>query len=270
VTRREAELSWYRTAFGAHYRLLYRHRDQQEAARCLSTVARLAPLGRGPVLDLACGEGRHLSWLAETGLPAVGLDLSADLLAAARAGTGNLDGIWLVRADMRCVPLHDASVSAVLSLFTSFGYFGPLERHGSVVREIARLLPAGGHWFLDYLNCRAVQRNLGTGPSESCDRIEPFEVQQRRRLGQGPLRVIKLVSVRPLPGRQTEAARWNVPVDGLHYQEEVVLFSLAEIDALAERCHLERVAQAGSYQGDPLDEETSPRWLLVYRKRRAA
>ncbi len=36
----------------------------------------------GSVLDVACGEGRHLAWFARLGCPVVGVDRSADALAA--------------------------------------------------------------------------------------------------------------------------------------------------------------------------------------------
>lgn len=36
----------------------------------------------GTVLDVACGEGRHLRWFASLGHPVVGVDRSADALAA--------------------------------------------------------------------------------------------------------------------------------------------------------------------------------------------
>jgi SAM-dependent methyltransferase len=43
----------------------------------------------GPVLDVGCGPGRHLEACRRRGLPALGVDLSADAVAAARARGGN-------------------------------------------------------------------------------------------------------------------------------------------------------------------------------------
>lgn len=77
-------MTWYETAFGAHYRWLYAHRYDAEAERCAHTLARRIDLTRGPVLDLGCGAGRHLSVLAAHGADTVGLDLSAALLTEAR------------------------------------------------------------------------------------------------------------------------------------------------------------------------------------------
>ena len=61
-------------------------------------VARFAPLvpARGPVLDLACGGGRHLRLFRERGHPVTGVDIDlqgvADLQGAA--------GVTLIRADL--------------------------------------------------------------------------------------------------------------------------------------------------------------------------
>lgn len=45
----------------------------------------LVPAGGGPVLELACGSGRVTVPLAETGVPVTGVDLSREMVRAARA-----------------------------------------------------------------------------------------------------------------------------------------------------------------------------------------
>ncbi len=259
-------MSWYRTAFGAHYRLLYRHRDEAEARRCLAALRELAPLGAGPVLDLGCGDGRHLPPLAALGVRAVGLDLSAPLLAAAARRRGADVRFDLVRGDMRRPPLAAVSFSAILSLFTAFGYFGGLEEHRGLVGRIAALLRPGGRWFLDYLDCEAVRRELASGPATRERREGPLRLRETRRLAAAPERVVKAVRVVAEAGREDEAAALGVPADGLAYCEEVALFTVAAMDALAAAAGLRRVAAAGGYDGRPLREGRSDRWLLVYRR----
>jgi SAM-dependent methyltransferase len=253
---------WYATAFGAHYPLLYRHRDATEAQQCLDLLPRLAPFGDGPVLDLGCGQGRHLALLAERGLRAIGLDLSPALLAIARAQNPRGE---LVRADMRAIPLAARSCSAVLSLFTAFGYFGDARANAPVATEVGRVLQPAGHWFLDFLNSRRVARELAGGPLATERTQGPLRVREERRLVEAPRRVVKEVALAPLPGRDDEAAGWGVPLPGVCYTEEVALLTLDELDALAAAAGLRRVAAAGDYTGAPLDD-ASPRWLLVYRR----
>jgi SAM-dependent methyltransferase len=257
-----ATVPWYRQAFGAHYPALYAHRDLAEARRCLALLPRLAPLGPGPVLDLGCGQGRHLGLLADAGIPAVGLDLSADLLRIAREEGPDRA---LVRADMRAIPLACAATGAVLSLFTAFGYFGSVAQHRPVVAEIARVLRPGGHWFLDFLDSERVAAELAAGPRQRRSRRGPLEVREQRRLVEGPRRVIKTVELVAAQGAHDEAAALGVRSDGLRYTEEVALMTLEELDGLATAAGMRRVAAAGDYDGGPLRPGRSDRWLLVYR-----
>ncbi len=253
---------WYATAFGAHYPLLYRHRDAAEAQRCLDLLPALAPFGDGPVLDLGCGHGRHLALLGRQGVRVVGLDLSPHLLAIASAQTPRHP---LLRADMRAIPLAGGTCAAVLSLFTAFGYFGDAAANAAVVAEIAHVLRPGGHWYLDFLNSVRVTAELAAGPLATEREQGPLRVRETRRLDANPARVVKEVSLAPLPGRDDEAAGWGVPLPGVRYAEEVALLTLAQLDAMAAAAGLARVAAAGDYAGAPLDDD-SPRWLLVYRR----
>jgi SAM-dependent methyltransferase len=261
-------MSWYRQAFAAHYPVLYAHRDEEEAARCIALLPRLAPLGDGPVLDLGCGTGRHLPGLGGDGRTVVGLDLSRDLLAIAAERRRPAGGPFpLLCGDMRRLPLGTGSVSAVCSLFTAFGYFGGLADHDGMLAEIGRVLRNGGHWFLDYLNCEAVRRELeAAGPAVRSREIGPLVAGEKRRLAAAPARVVKEVRLRARAGREDEAARLGVTAAGLRYREEVALFALAELDALAAGHGLTRVAAAGGYDGRPLTADAD-RWLLAYRRR---
>ncbi len=253
---------WYATAFGAHYPLLYRHRDAAEARRCLDLLPQLAPLGAGPVLDLGCGHGRHLALLAQRGVRAIGLDLSPHLLAVARAQAPRYG---LLRGDMRAIPLAAGRCSAVLSLFTAFGYFGDAAANAPVVAQIARVLRPGGHWFLDFLNSRRVTAELAAGARATEREQGPLRVRETRRLAAAPARVVKEVALAPLPGHEDEAAGWGVPLPGVTYVEDVALLTLEELDGMAGAAGLTRVASAGDYDGAPLTDE-SARWLLVYRR----
>ena len=54
--------------------------DEAEPAE-LRALARVV----GPVLDIGCGPGRHVAALAERGIPALGIDITAQALSHARA-----------------------------------------------------------------------------------------------------------------------------------------------------------------------------------------
>ncbi len=248
--------SWFEVAFGAHYPVIYAHRDEAEARACFELLPKLASLGNGqkPVLDLGCGDGRHLQALAQNEIPAVGLDLSASLLekAAQRQACPPL-----VRSDMRWLPFASRSFSSVLSLFTAFGYFGALADNGPVVAEIARVLAPGGHWFFDYFNCDRVRSELGSGEDFVRERkIDGLRVTETRRFFPDESVVRKRVEL------QGRSHLFDLPEKGLEYTEKVAVFSLEQMDEIAQAHGLKRVASAGSYFGDELGN--GDRWLLVY------
>jgi SAM-dependent methyltransferase len=255
---------WYGKAFGPSYPLLYQHRDQEEAVRALDLLHELCPLPRnGPILDLGCGEGRHARPLAARGRSVIGLDLSAHLLASARGNSAGMTG-W-IRGDMRHLPFRSQSLSAVLSLFTAFGYFGGLADNASVVAEVARVLSPGGCWYLDYVDCDSVRRELGEGSPATRNRLlDPVTVTEVRRLVDHGSRVEKHVLMLPQAGREAEAARWGVEAEGVSYTESIALFDRAELEDLAATHGLHCVARAGSYTGGAVD--TGSRWILVFRQ----
>ncbi len=251
--------SWYATAFGAFYPVLYGHRDDEEAERLLRLLRTLCPL-RGPVLDLGCGDGRHLVRLED----AVGLDLSAELLRAARRRTGG-SGVKLVRGDLRDLPFADATCGSVLSLFTAFGYFADAAGNEGPVAEIARILVPGGHWCLDYFDADRVLAELGNEvPVRRQREAGPLVVNEIRYYDSTRRIVQKMVVLKPLHGAETDANSLGVGREGVSYTEEVMVFSLEELDGMAARSDLHRVAAAGSYGGAPLGE--GDRWLLVYAR----
>jgi len=260
--------SWFELAFGAHYPLLYQHRDTAEAKRCLDLLPRLAPLVEGAgelVLDLGCGDGRHLELLAKLGYDAVGLDLSAELLHRARSRLVGESSSRLVRGDMRRLPFPEGSFSSVLSLFTAFGYFGPPAANQDPVREVAKVLAPGGHWFLDYFDGDLVRDELGGKESQvTVGEMGPLVVRQEKRFVAEKSVVTKRVRLEPKPEHRTEAAELGVPVDGLEYTEQVAVFTLGELDKMAVAEGMVRVEATGGYEGQPLGEGN--RWILVYRK----
>src|SRR4051812_19086158 len=68
-----------------------------EKATVSSWVARFAPaIPAGPVLDVACGSGRHLRYFSTAGHPVTGLDRDLDRV---RDLTG-VAGVELIEADL--------------------------------------------------------------------------------------------------------------------------------------------------------------------------
>jgi len=115
--------------------------DRRQVARLIDVLE--LPAG-ARVLDCPCGQGRHAHLLAEAGFDVDAADLSAPLLANARArGTGRL--LRYRTADMRRLPARwTGRFDAVLNLFTSFGFFADPRDDTRVLAEFARVLKPGG------------------------------------------------------------------------------------------------------------------------------
>lgn len=104
------------------------------------------------VLDLACGWGRHSVALAREGFAVTGLDWSETLLKSARrrAEKAGVEVEW-VRSDMREIA-WEGRFDAVLSLFSSLGYFLSDEEDLRVLRAARRALRPGGCFLLETMH----------------------------------------------------------------------------------------------------------------------
>ena len=242
---------WYVSAFRDDYLAVYPHRDLASARR---EVAWLVEIGAapcaGPVLDLACGFGRHTLALVEAGVAAVGVDLSDDLLARSRTleGYGPLRG-RLARADARALPFAGGSFAALLNLFSSFGYFGPAGDR-AVLAEVARVVRPGGTVLFDLMNPARVRAGL---VPESTSRRGALVLRERRRLEDGGARVTKDVVLEHADGR---VDRWR---------EDVRMYEADELDALLDEHGLEPVGRWGDFAGAPFGAGAERQIVLVRR-----
>jgi ubiquinone/menaquinone biosynthesis C-methylase UbiE len=111
----------------------------------LEFIASLSPRSR--VLDLGCGNGRHVKALASRGHPVAAIDFSRSLLRLGRASLARKPfPIHWVAADATALPLRDASVDAALCV----AVLHHLPARGDrilALREIKRVLVQGGHMF---------------------------------------------------------------------------------------------------------------------------
>lgn len=95
----------------------------------------LPPLSGLTVLDAGCGSGRYLRELRRRGAHAIGIDLSAAMLARARAETTQI-----ARADICALPIDLMSVDAVVCGL-ALGDVASLEL---ALVELGRVLRPGG------------------------------------------------------------------------------------------------------------------------------
>ncbi|MCB0317841.1 MAG: class I SAM-dependent methyltransferase [Bdellovibrionales bacterium] len=151
--------AWFKRWFNQEYLDLYDHRTDQAAcheAKFIEQALMLKPENR--LLDVACGNGRHLLYLKSQGYDVFGADLSFDLLKIANQSE-RFPG-RLVRYDMRWPCFKTKSFDAVISMFTSFGYFASDAEHLAVLIEINKILKNQGRLFFDFFNIDYVLKNI--------------------------------------------------------------------------------------------------------------
>ena len=109
----------------------------------------VAALGtvRGRALDVGCGAGADVTWLAQAGFDAIGVDADQQRIDAAReraraAGVG----VELHCASATDMPLADASVD--IAFDRGCLHHVPVDEQPAYVAEVARVLRAGARMYL--------------------------------------------------------------------------------------------------------------------------
>lgn len=93
------------------------------------------------VLDLGCGNGRDLRFLAEKGVKVIGLDISAGQLAVVRRRSERPP--MLVRGDVACLPIVSEIADGAILVATLHHLTEPGDRLAAL-SEAHRCLKAGG------------------------------------------------------------------------------------------------------------------------------
>ena len=233
-------MTWFHEWFGEEYLALYSHRDDDEARQQVVFFKEHCGAVRGPLLDLACGKGRHIAELRAAGYGAVGCDLSFTLLRTGRAEYGPLP---VARADMRALPFCTASFAGLVSFFTSFGYFSVEEENVAVVREMARVLEKGAVFLFDYLNLHRELEKLVQRETRGDVTIERWFDSQDRSFNK------------------------RITIGQKRYLERVRGYDLDEISMMFTTAGLTIRAAFGDFLGAPF-EMSSPRLIVLGTKNR--
>ncbi|MBA4170851.1 MAG: class I SAM-dependent methyltransferase [Chloroflexi bacterium] len=121
------------------YDLFYDEKDYSAEAMRIRELAGARHSDARTLLDVACGTGRHLEFLAPW-FEVEGLDLDQGLLAVARK---RLPAVAFHEADMRDFNLG-RTFDVVTCLFSSIGYVQTVENLGRAVATMARHLAPSG------------------------------------------------------------------------------------------------------------------------------
>jgi SAM-dependent methyltransferase len=173
--------------------------------------------------------------LVERGFRVAGLDRSRALLA--EAGRDGAIAGCLARGDMRCLPFRSGAFAAVLSMFTSFGYFESVDAHVRLLAEYARVARPAGLLILDYVNAARVRATL---EMDTTRHVNGHRVRERRRIERSgeDERVVKEIEITTKTGAVVE-----------RYCESVALYDRLQLLQMLAAAGWRERASLGDYGG---------------------
>jgi SAM-dependent methyltransferase len=240
--------NWFVSWFNSHYyHLLYKNRDDQEAARFISNLLSYLNLDRGSkVLDLACGKGRHSAQLRKAGYDVIGIDLSEESIASAIENYQS-DGLEFFVHDMREL-YWSRHFDLVANLFTSFGYFHNADDDQKTLSGVADALNSGGLFVMDFMNAVKVEANLVEYEEKT---VEGVKFELNRVVEEG---VIK---------KRIHLIDGDIELD---FEEKVDALKLSMFHEYFQIAGLELIETFGNYDLDPFNESSSDRLIMVCKK----
>ena len=212
-----------------------------------------------PVLDVGCGAGRLLLPLLADGIDIDGTDLSADMLAYARAGAERLGRHPALEPQANHeldLPRRYRTIIAI----GAFGIGGRRDRDLGMLRRIHAQLEDGGTLVMDQelATARSDEAWLRWLPAHQAWTPREFEDRDARRTsdGDGIELDTRLVAFEPLEARHTLQIRARLVRDGALLAEELgelseSLYLVPEIRLMLEVAGFRDVRVEGPFTGEP-------------------
>ncbi|MDP6041580.1 MAG: class I SAM-dependent methyltransferase [Candidatus Latescibacteria bacterium] len=238
---------WFDRFFSHEYLSFDDHPHTALEVDFIHTVLSLNKNAR--LLDLGCGYGRHAIPLAQKNLKVVGLDRSPVLLgeAQSRAQQANPSPAF-IRADVRTIPFTE-TFDAVISMFSSLGYFEDENENFLVLQNIANTLKPGGKLLIETANRDFVVRH---NPPVQIYRPEDMTLIEEREFDALTSRSLVDVTI-VQNGEET------------HLHHSIRLYTATELDMLLASVGLITTAVWGDFHGDDLTID-SPHLILLAEK----
>lgn len=243
------EKKWYEEWFDSpYYYVLYANRSIEEAKNFIGRVVDKFNIPPGtPVLDVACGKGRHSKTLASYGLNVTGIDLSHNSIAYAKQFENDYlkFEVW----DMRQVYKPEA-FDYVFNLFSSFGYFEDDAQDELAIKAFAGNLKPGGTLVLDYMNTECIVKLL-----KSRDIIQRGDIQFhiQKKIEHGFIK---------------KKIEFLVNGENHTYTEELKIINQYKFEKMLGEAGLHLKTTYGDYELNKFDPGSSMRLILVAEKRK--
>lgn len=248
-------MAWYKEMFAtldpARFEIYAESEESRQQVDFIIDKLALEPGAR--ILDLCCGQGRHLIELARRGYDVVGLDLSEYMLGECRtaAAAAGVDPV-LIHADMREINRTN-DFDAVINMFTAFGYLESDDEDQKVINAASLALKGGGLLLLDLMN-RDRLMNV----------FKPVEWHENSL---GDL-ILSEREFDPLAGR-VNAREVTIHYDGRRSERShsLRLYTFNELDRMLRQAGLNVQAAYGDFDSTPFSR-LSRRMIVIARKER--
>lgn len=244
--------SWWAKTFDEAYFSLWDPSDpgsQSWSKKELKLIDGLGLKKNAKILDIPCGQGRHVVELALRGFRATGVDYSSVALEVARkyANKSKTTPIFL-KQDMRFLKIKER-FDAVLTLGNSFGYFSG-DDNEKVIRNISRLLKPSGFFVMHQLNPIGALRQFG--------KDNGFKI---------PGGYVKFEDISFDPIHSIKDSRWVIIRNNKKKILDIKLrlYTFPEISYLFARYKLNIVSVYGSFDKKPY-QFNSPSMIIIARK----
>ena len=241
---------WFHDWFNSpYYHILYSNRNQTEAENFIDELCNyLKPSPNIFALDVACGRGRHATYLSKKGLDVTGIDLSVCSIQYARKF--ETKSLRFFVHDMRGL-YYKAKFDLVFNLFTSFGYFNTEQQHVNALLCMNRSLKKDGLIIMDYFNVHKVLPAIIPYTVKTVDGII-FHIHKKVT----NKNIIKTIN-------------FEDKSKAFEFKEIVKAFTLADFELLFKNSGFKLMKCFGNYCLEEFDSSASDRLIMICKKANA-
>lgn len=233
-------MDWFNSDY---YHKLYKNRDHKEARSFIDKITRYLNLKKdSKILDLACGIGRHSTYLQKIGFDVVGTDKSKNNIEKAKVSENEKLSFF----QMEMIDNTNYKYDVVFNLFTSFGYVNH-DYNLNTIKNIERQLKDDGVVIIDFMNTTFVKKNLVKEETKIIDNLK-FEIKRRYDSNY----IIKEIRF--------------CDKNEYFFKEKVMDLSINNFKKYLKRYKLEIIKTFGNYYLDDFKINKSERLIMVIKK----
>jgi SAM-dependent methyltransferase len=201
------------------------------------------------VVDVACGTGHHAAMFHSWGLQVEGADISPNMIARARAGSGEPPGLhWIVRGYDQPIQ-SDSAFDAAVCVGNSLALAPDTTTAYEAIRQMLAGVRRGGVAVVHVLNVWAM-------PNGPC----VWQKGVRATLPDGPSLIIKGVH------RCGDRAYVELLVNPLESNTKMRSSCVPFLERVMRASGAERISVFGGYQDQPFDRLKSTDLVLIAEK----